>query len=168
MVDRLERRIPLLAADPDIEQPVRFLVLHHQRASQYERSWTDSAVRRFAREMGAHLDDAICLARADITTKRPERKRRGLGQIEQLCGRIAQLAAEDSRQPLLPKGIGNVIMRTLGLPPSRRIGDIKRALEARVEAGELPALADEATYAQYIEAHRAELETAGAGKTGKM
>jgi hypothetical protein len=27
---------------------------------QYEGDWTDSAVRRFAREMGASLDDLLC------------------------------------------------------------------------------------------------------------
>ena len=29
---------------------VRFLILHHLRASQYSGDWTDSAVRRFGRE----------------------------------------------------------------------------------------------------------------------
>ena len=43
---------------------------------QYEKTWTDSAVRRFARELGAHLPELLCLAQADITTKRPEKKRR--------------------------------------------------------------------------------------------
>ena len=56
---------------------MRFLVLHHLRASQYDGKWTDSAVRRFAREMGAHLDDLLCLSRADITTKRPEKRSAG-------------------------------------------------------------------------------------------
>lgn len=59
-----------------LRETIRFLVLHHLRANQYEPEWTDSAVRRFARELGDHLDDLICLARADITTKRPEKKRK--------------------------------------------------------------------------------------------
>ena len=56
-------------------------------------------MRRFARELGEHLDDLLCLARADITTKRPEKKRRGLQQIEELQQRIGQLAAEDALRP---------------------------------------------------------------------
>jgi poly(A) polymerase len=95
-------------------------------------------VRRFAREMGAELENLLCLAQADITTKRPEKKRRGLRQIEELTLRIRELAALDAVQPPLPSGVGNLIMEAFGIPPSRLIGDIKRALEAAVESGEIP------------------------------
>jgi len=81
MFDKLERRQRLFAADEALRSTVRFLVLHHLRASQYDGKWTPSAIRRFTREMGAHLDDLLCLSRADITTKRPEKKKRGLRQI---------------------------------------------------------------------------------------
>ena len=77
MFDKLDRRLGLFAPEPALKDTVRFLVLHHLRANQYSPDWTDSAVRRFARELGEHLDDLLCLARADITTKRPEKKRRG-------------------------------------------------------------------------------------------
>src|ERR1700733_10011166 len=105
MVDKLDRRLGLFTPEPSLKETVRFLVLHHLRASQYEENWTDSAVRRFARELGEHLDDLLCLARADITTKRPEKKRKGLAQIGELSQRIAALAAEDATEPPLPAGI---------------------------------------------------------------
>src|SRR5689334_18680652 len=92
MFDKLERRLNLFAPEPTLKETIRFLVLHHLRANQYEPTWTDSAVRRFARELGEHLDDLLCLARADITTKRPEKKRRGLSQISELAERITKLA----------------------------------------------------------------------------
>ena len=76
MFDRIDRRIPLFAADAALKKSVRFLILHHLRASQYDASWTDSAVRRFAKDVGPALDDLLCLSRADITTKRPEKERR--------------------------------------------------------------------------------------------
>ena len=85
MFDKLEKRIGMFSPEPALRDTVRFLVLHHLRANQYDPSWTDSAVRRFARELGEHLDDLLCLARADITTKRPEKKRKGLNQIEELA-----------------------------------------------------------------------------------
>ncbi|MBK6692658.1 MAG: HDIG domain-containing protein [Myxococcales bacterium] len=138
MFDRIDRRVPLFSSEPAFRSTVRFLVLHHLRANQYEPSWTDSAVRRFARELGDHLDDLLCLARADITTKRPEKKRKGLSQISELDARIRSLAEADAKQPPLPSGIGDEIMKTFALPPSRLIGDIKRALESAVESGELP------------------------------
>jgi poly(A) polymerase len=138
MFDKLDRRLGLFAHEAALKDTVRFLVLHHLRANQYSPDWTDSAVRRLARELAEHLDDLLCLARADITTKRPEKKRRGLQQIEELGQRIGRLAAEDAREPPLPSGIGDAIMVAFGLPPSRKIGEVKRALEAAVEAGEIP------------------------------
>ena len=137
MFDKLERRLVMFSPEPALRETVRFLVLHHLRANQYEPSWTDSAVRRFARELGQHLDDLLCLARADITTKRPEKKRKGLSQIEELAGRIASLAAEDAKVPPLPSGIGDEVMRSFGVPPSRLIGEIKKKLESMIETGEL-------------------------------
>src|SRR5262249_32427072 len=107
------------------------------RANQYEPNWTDSAVRRFARELGAHLDDLLCLARADITTKRPEKKRKGLSQIDELAARISQLAAEDAKLPPLPSGIGDAVRKAFGIPPSRKIGEIKTILEDMIASGEV-------------------------------
>src|SRR6185295_10051033 len=105
MFDKLERRQRLFAPDESLRDAIRFLVLHHLRASQYDGGWTDSAVRRFAREMGAYLDDLLCLSRADITTKRAEKKRRGINMIEELSSRIGTLATEDAQEDPLPKGI---------------------------------------------------------------
>jgi poly(A) polymerase len=153
MFDKAQRQLPLFEAEPELRERVRFLVLHHLRASQYAPGWTDSAVRRFAREIGAPLDDLIALSRADITTKRPERKRRGLGLIDELCSRIAALAALDATEPALPPGVGNVIMEAFGLPPSKRIGEIRSKLEEKVEAGEVPPRAEPEVYVAFIRAH---------------
>jgi poly(A) polymerase len=157
MFERLHRRLPLFAHEPELRERVHFLILHHLRASQYATSWTDSAVRRFAREMGAHLGVLVELSRADITTKRPERRRRGLRLIEDLCQRVRELAELDAKQPPLPSGIGNVLMEAFGLPPSRLIGDIRRVLEQKIEDGELPARAEPEVYVEYVRAHRDEL-----------
>jgi poly(A) polymerase len=137
MFDKLDRRMPLFAPEPALKETVRFLILHHLRANQYEDDWTDSAVRRFTRELGDHLDDLLCLARADITTKRPEKKRKGLAQIEELAARIAKLAEEDAKVPPLPSGVGDAIMKAFALKPSRLIGDIKRSLEDQIAKGEV-------------------------------
>lgn len=137
MFDKMERRIGMFSPEPALRDTVRFLVLHHLRANQYDPNWTDSAVRRFARELGEHLDDLLCLARADITTKRPEKKRRGLNQIEELAGRIGTLAAEDAKLPPLPTGVGDAVMKAFGIPPSRKIGEIKKQLEAMIANGEI-------------------------------
>ncbi len=155
MFDKLERRERLFAADEALRRTVRFLVLHHLRASQYDGKWTPSAIRRFTREMGARLDDLLCLSRADITTKRPEKKRRGIALIDELGAKIGELAAEDAVQPPLPTGVGNELMVAFSLPPSRLIGDIKRALEAAIEAGEIEPHLESAEYVEFVRANRA-------------
>jgi poly(A) polymerase len=154
MFDKLDNRLVLFAPEPALKETVRFLILHHLRANQYDKGWTDSAVRRFARELGAHLEDLLCLAQADITTKRPEKKRRGLAQIDELQARIAQLAAEDAQVPPLPPGVGDAIMKAFGLTPSRKIGEIKRTLEEAVAAGDVAPHQESEAYVTFVTANR--------------
>lgn len=150
MFDKMERRLRLFSGDATLLDSVRFLILFHLRPAGYETSWTDSAVRRFGRELGAHLDDLLCLARADITTKRPEKKRKGLRQIDELADRIRLVQETDSVVPLLPKGIGDAIMAHFKLPPSRLVGELKRALEASIEAGELAGYQPPEFYVEHV------------------
>jgi poly(A) polymerase len=153
--EKFDRRTPLFAHEPALKGAVRFLILHHLRANQYDPSWTDSAVRRFTRELGEHLEDLLCLARADITTKRPEKRRKGLGQISELAERIQKLAAEDARVPPLPSGVGDAIVKAFALAPSPRIGEIKRELEKAIETGEIAAQQELDAYIAFIEGDRA-------------
>lgn len=146
MFDRVCSRVPFEA---EMREQIRFLILHHLRANQYDPGWTDSAVRRFAREMGGCLPELLALSRADITTKRPERKARGLKAIGDLAERIRLLAEEDAKLPPLPKGLGEALMAHLGIPAGPRIGQLKKRLERLVEDGELEARR-EAEY--YVEA----------------
>jgi poly(A) polymerase len=154
MFDKLDKRMGLFTYEPPLKDTVRFLVLYHLRANQYSPDWTDSAVRRFARELGTHLEDLLCLARADITTKRPEKKRRGLQQIEELQQRISGLAQEDAEVPALPGGIGDEMMRAFALPPSRKIGEMKKLLEDAVAAGEIDPHLPADAYVEHIRANR--------------
>jgi poly(A) polymerase len=150
MFDKIERRVGLFRNEESLRVTVRFLILHHLRANQYERSWTDSAVRRFAKDLGSELQNLLCLARADITTKRPEKKRRGLQQIDELAKRIAELAEQDAIVPPLPSGIGNLIMETFRIPPSKLIGNVKVALEQAVDSGDLPSHQPSEFYVEYL------------------
>ncbi len=136
MFDEVARRF---AFDRPTYKKIRFLILHHLRANQFDGSWTDSAVRRFAREMAVHLEDLLDLSRADITSKRPGRREAALRSISELAARIETLHQEDALQPPLPTGIGNTIMQHFGLSPSRQIGELREALEQAIEAGQLEA-----------------------------
>jgi poly(A) polymerase len=141
----------------ELYERVHFLILYHLRASQYDGSWTDSAVRRFGREMGDGLTDLLDLSRADITTKRPERKKRGLRQISELSARIQKLEVEATKLPPLSKGIGTAIMQHFNLAPSRRIGELKELLEAQIQAEQLEPRREDEYYLAWLESRRVEL-----------
>jgi poly(A) polymerase len=147
MFDRILRRIPF---DREMTLKVRFLIKHHLRSNQYSETWTDSAVRRFGREMEAHLKDLLDLSRADITSKRPGRRQSLLRQLSGLESRVERLRQEDARLPPLPTGLGTAIMTEFQLPPSRQIGELKRQLEEAIERGELEPHQDEPYYLAWL------------------
>jgi poly(A) polymerase len=147
MFDKVAQRIPFAR---DQRHTVRFLVKHHLRSNQYSDQWTDSAVRRFAREMTPHMVDLLDLSRADITSKRPGRRKSLLEQISALADRIERLAEEDAKLPPLPTGVGNAIMEAFRIPPSRLIGDLKKALEQAVEGGVIEARREDPYYVAYL------------------
>jgi poly(A) polymerase len=154
MFDRIAARLEL----PDtLRNRVRFLIQHHLRANQYDGSWTDSAVRRFDREMGEHLESLLSLSRADITSARRQKREAALAQIDELVGRIQALREIDARVPPLPSGLGNVIMERFGLGPGRIIGELRRELELVVEAGGLEPHREADYYLEYLDGHRQEL-----------
>jgi poly(A) polymerase len=134
----------------DERQTIRFLVKHHLRTNQYSEQWSDSAVRRFHREMGAYMIDLLDLSRADITSKRPGRRKTLLEQISALADRVHVLADADAKLPPLPGGVGNAIMEAFALAPSRLIGDLKRELEGAIERGELEGRREDAYYVAFL------------------
>jgi poly(A) polymerase len=147
MFDKVHQRF---AFARDERQTIRFLVKHHLRTNQYSETWTDSAVRRFHREMGPHMTDLLDLSRADITSKRPGRRKQLLEQISALADRVEVLAREDAKLPPLPTGVGNAIMDAFQLAPSRLVGDLKRKLEGAIESGALEPRREDAYYLAYL------------------
>lgn len=147
MFDKINQRF---AFARDERHTIRFLIKHHLRTNQYGDQWTDSAVRRFHREMGPYMTDLLDLSRADITSKRPGRRKSLLEQISALSNRVDHLVELDSKLPPLPTGVGNAIMAAFEIPPSRLIGDLKRALETAIETGTLEARREDEYYVAYI------------------
>jgi len=148
MFDRIARRLAFPGA---LRKEVRFLILNHLRANQYDGTWTDSAVRRFDREMGEHLPQLLDLSRADITSARPHKVETALSQIRELSQRILALREIDSRIPPLPSGLGNSIMKHFQLKPGRIIGQIKDRLEKAIEAGQLETHQEPEYYLEFLE-----------------
>ncbi|MEZ4452898.1 MAG: HDIG domain-containing protein [Nannocystaceae bacterium] len=145
---RMFRRGPArrVAFPPAIAAEIEALILHHLRPGHYDGSWTDSAVRRFAVDMGPHLRDVLDLGRADITSKRPGKRQRCLERISELARRIREVQEADARVPPLPPGLGDALMSALGLPPGRLIG----ALRALLAEGSLPPRQEPAFYVDAV------------------
>ena len=102
------------------------LVELHLRFHTYQMGWTDSAVRRYARDAGPLLAKLNELTRCDCTT-RNERKARALAQrMDDLEARLAELAEQEELESLRPELDGDEVMAVLGLAPGRDVG---RALE---------------------------------------
>ena len=147
MFDPIAKR---LGFERPFRQKVRFLILHHLRANAYEPSWTDAAVRRFDLEMGGDLEDLLHLSRADVTSRRPGRRQEAVANIHALMDRILAIRELDARIPPLPPGLGNAIMEAFSLPPSRRVGDIRKLCQDAVERGELEERRDADYYVDYL------------------
>jgi poly(A) polymerase len=147
MFEPIARR---LGFDKPERHQIKFLILHHLRANAYEPGWTDAAVRRFDHEMGEHLDNLLDLSCADVTSRRPGRREEAIRNIEALKDRILAIRALDARVPPLPPGLGNAIMAAFNIPPSKRIGDLRKLCEDAVERGELEERREADYYVEFL------------------
>lgn len=149
---RMFRRGPArrIGFPTELREQVELLILYHLRPGQYDGTWTDSAVRRFAHEMGPLLTDLLDLSRADVTSKRPGKRQRCLSFISELSRRIRELAALDARVPPLPSGVGDVLMRELGLTPGKLVGLLRQRLVDLCESGEIEARREPEYYVEVV------------------
>ncbi len=148
MFDKIATRLQL---PKSTSRPVRFLIACHLRASSYDKNWTDSAVRRFARDMNDALEDLLDLSKADITSKYVEKVRRGTEQINQLAKRIEQIQELDAKPKPLPKGLGTAIIDQFSITPGPGLGRLIRYLVDEVEAGHLEIQREFSYYLSFLE-----------------
>ncbi|MBK9753274.1 MAG: HDIG domain-containing protein [Nannocystis sp.] len=153
---RMFRRGPAkrIGFPEELRERIELLILYHLRGGQYDGGWTDSAVRRFAHEMGPVLTDLLDLSRADVTSKRPGKRQRCLTLISELARRIREIEEQDARVPPLPPGLGNLLMTALGLPPGKHIGALREQLELMCSAGEIEARQEPAYYVEVVRSRR--------------
>jgi len=149
---RMFRRGParMIEFPDDVGPRVEFLILHHLRPGQYAASWSDAAVRRFAKEMGDGLKDLLDLGRADVTSRRPGKRRACLRQISSLSVRIRELEARDATPRPLPAGLGLHLMERFELPPGKHLAHLREQLEALCLEGELEHHREASYYADAI------------------
>lgn len=116
---------------------IYFLISNLGYAEGYDHDWTDSAVRRFAKETNIYLDDLLILSESDITTQNLKNKQKIIKRIKELKERIKLIKERDAKVPNLPKGIGNEISLQLNIPIGPKIGIIRNILEDKILKGEI-------------------------------
>lgn len=130
---------------------IEFLIAAHQRIANLPQSCTDSAIRRFDREMGEYLIDVLDLARSDVTSKRRSKRRHVHFKVATIKKRVLALRELDNMPPPLNKGIGSAIMKHFNLKPCREIGQLKAKLEAAIEAGTLEPRQEDSYYLNWLD-----------------
>ncbi|MDP9067680.1 MAG: CCA tRNA nucleotidyltransferase [Actinomycetota bacterium] len=122
----------------EVVATVEEIIRLHHRFHTYGLGWSDSAVRRYVRDAGPHLQRLNALVRADCTTRNPNKARRLAARMDELEVRIAALAEQEQLHQMRPDLDGAQISAYLGIPPSRTIGEARQfLLDARVDDGPL-------------------------------
>jgi len=128
---------PRFHFDSDSARQLGAMIELHGLVPSYETSWTDSAVRRLVRRCGEHLDALIQFARADLTTKIPERRRQVLARMAHLEDRLSEMERVEAERPVLPDHIGGKLIAELGIEPGPKVGACVRRLRSAVTNGRL-------------------------------
>ncbi len=118
----------------DVIHTVMELVRLHMRLGEVTPQWSEAAMRRLIRDLGAHLGDLDRLARADIAAMQ------GRGEPTDLDAVMARIEATNAamnvaavRSPLT----GKEIMEVLGIAPGPQVGKAKDHLVNEILEGRL-------------------------------
>ncbi len=133
------RRMTELGYPGPIVDEVSELVRLSGRFKGYADGWSDSAVRRYAREAGPLLGRLNALVRSDCTTRNAAKEAALQRSVDDLENRIAELAEEQRRADERPQLDGSEVMAHLGIEPGPDVGAaMKWLLRLRRTEGELP------------------------------
>jgi poly(A) polymerase len=133
------KRLTALGYPDDVVRDVADLGRLSGRFKGYGDGWSDSAVRRYARDAGHLLGQLTELVRCDCTTRNKIRVTNLHREIDELERRIRELAEEDRRAAERPGLDGLAVMQQLGLEPGREVGQAPAfLLELKRREGDLP------------------------------
>jgi len=133
------KRMTALRFPDEMVEEVSELVRLSGRFKGYADGWSDSAVRRYAREAGPLLGRLNALVRSDCTTRNKSKEQALQRSIDELESRIADLAEQQRRKAERPQIDGVAVMEHLGIGPGPEVGDaVKWLLALKRSEGDLP------------------------------
>jgi putative nucleotidyltransferase with HDIG domain len=127
-----------------IEYVEKLVRLHLRPIALAKEEVTDSAIRRLIVSAGEDLGDLIILCRADITSKNQEKVGRYLENYEKVMKKVWEVEDKDKLRAFQSPVNGEQIMRICNLTPSRKVGEIKSAIEEAILDGKIGNNFDEA------------------------
>ncbi|MDH3294868.1 MAG: HDIG domain-containing protein, partial [Acidimicrobiia bacterium] len=134
-----KRRMRELGYDRDLVDDVAQLVSMSGRFKGYADGWTDSAVRRYARDAGHLLGDLNELIRCDCTTRNKAKAERLQRLIDEFEARIVELARQDRLAAERPQIDGKAVMDHLGIGGGPMVGKaLEYLLSVKRSEGLLP------------------------------
>lgn len=117
-----------------VEKLVR---LHLRPMALAKEEVTDSAIRRFIVNAGEDLEDLITLCRADITSKDPQKVSEYLENYERVMKKVWEVEEKDKLRAFQSPVRGDEIMKVCNLEPSKKVGEIKKAIEDAILEGKI-------------------------------
>ncbi len=127
-----------------IEYIEKLVRLHLRPIALAKEEVTDSAIRRLIVSAGEDLEDLITLCRADITSKNPGKVSKYLDNYERVMKKVWEVEEKDKLRAFQSPVRGEIIMEVCNLKPSKKVGEIKTAIEDAILDGMIGNNYDEA------------------------
>ncbi len=135
MMKRIFRRMKLPMNKLEyIEKMIR---LHLRPIAIASEEVTDSAVRRLIVSADDDLEELITLCRADITSKNPTKVSKYLSNYDRVMKKVLMVQEKDELLAFQSPVRGETIMEVCNLKPSKKVGEIKQAIEDAILDGKI-------------------------------